>query len=139
LWRSADTVVVSSHALAQAVVAAGAPESAVVVERPDGHADTVDLVQPIEDWPADSDDPDVPAVLAVVRRRAAAEQALSGRLPPDAAAEMLAAGSTGEPSSPYGPFEPVVRFVYERPALREPVRRVRRVLRRAPAGPAPSE
>jgi hypothetical protein len=147
LWRSADAVVVSSGALAAAVVAAGAAEGSVVVEAPRARAGAGpgaggcggELADGLEEWPPDSDDPDVQAVLAVVRRRAAAEQARSGRLPPDAAAAMLAAGSTGEPASPYGPLEPVIRFVYERPALREPVRRVRRLVRRSPGdqGPAP--
>lgn len=124
LWRRADSVIVSSQALADAIVATGAVPGVVVVE------EVAAASSEVEDWPADNDDPDVPAVLAIVRRRAAAEQARSGRLPPDAAAAMLAAGSEGPPPSPYGPLEPLIRYVYERPALREPVRRVRRALRR---------
>ena len=79
------------------------------------------------------------SVLVEVRRRAAAERVLAGHHPSDAVSRLLAEADESAPRSPYGRLEPVVRYVYERPALREPVRRVLRVVRpggevKSPAG-----
>jgi hypothetical protein len=122
LWRRADEVVVSSPELGEALTAAGAASGSVMVEPPDPG------MLELAPWPADSDDPDVREVLSAVRGRAAVEQARSSRQPADAAAVLLAS-SGGPAPSPYGLLEPVIRFAYERPALREPLRRARHLVR----------
>ncbi len=71
-------------------------------------------------------------VLELVRRRARAERLEALHHPHDAADELMA--DDGEGSRRFGPFEPAVRYVYERPALREPARRVLRLVRRGSEG-----
>lgn len=122
VWKRADRVVVSSLELAEAVAVAGVAE----VSSPAAASSAL-----LEDWPPDSDDPDLQQVLAVVRQRAARERERSGRHPDDAAAQLSAdASGTAAARSPYGPLEPLIRFAYERPALRDPIRKVRHAIRR---------
>lgn len=124
VWSRADRIVVSSEEQAEMLKAAGGGGLADVEIEVEA-AETADATLA---WPPDSDNPDLQLVQAVLRRRAGAERALSGRRGPDAASAMLAA-SESPARGPYGPIEPVVRFVYERPALRAPARVVRRALR----------
>lgn len=122
LWRRATRVVVPTDEQRGALHAqAGVPLERIVVAR----REVPDVSAP---WPAGAA-ATREAVLDVVRRRAAADRVLAGWHSSPAVARMLAE-SVGPPASPFGPLEPLARYVYERPALREPVRRVLRVVRR---------
>jgi hypothetical protein len=122
VWRLATRVVVPTASQRSALhEQAGVPLASISVsERAVG-----DSAAP---WPAGAG-VTREAVMDVVRRRAAADRVLAGWHPTPAVTRMLAEAG-GPPPSPFGPLEPLVRYVYERPALREPVRRVRGVLRR---------
>jgi hypothetical protein len=126
MWSRASRVVVPTEAQRLELHAqAGVPFERIEVFLEAGPADG-----PRPEWPAGelvSRD----AVMSVVRRRAATDELLAGWYPSAAVSRMLAEAGAGPAPSPFGPFEPVVRYVYERPALREPARRVQRVLKGA--------
>jgi hypothetical protein len=130
LWARATRVVVPTSEQREALHSlAGVALDRVEVEpRPAGEV----AGQPA--WPT-GDAVSRDSVLAVVRRRAAADRVESGWHRSPAVARLLAESGASPASSPYGPFEPVVRYVYERPALRDPVRRFLRFTGRRPAVP----
>jgi hypothetical protein len=129
LWRRASRVVVRSEEQADRLRETGSMAAGLVeVEKPAAAPD-LDHFTGIA--------PSREEVQALVGRRAVAERLRVERRPPDAAAELLRAGSSPRSPSPFGPLEPAVRYVYERPALRAKARRVLVVLGRRPAANEP--
>lgn len=130
LWRRATRVVVPTPEQREMLHRhGGVPLDRIEVGPPAGRT-------PATGWPR-GEQMNRESVLVAIRRRAAAELVLAGRRPSEAVSRLLAEADDSPPRSPYGRLEPMIRFVYERPALREPVRRVLRAVR--PAGESPPD
>ncbi len=134
LWGRATRVVVPTAEQREALHA----QAGVATERIEVEGSSAPATEDAPPWPS-GEAVSRDAVLAVVRRRAAADRVESGWHPSPAVGRLLAeSGASPGARSPYGPLEPLVRYVYERPALREPVRRLLRPAGRRPALTSPS-
>jgi hypothetical protein len=127
LWRRATRIVVASEAQRELLCREAQLDSSMVAVEPWVDAAAAES----SDWPADGEGLLLADIQSVVGRRAAAERMRSGHVAPDRASRMLESASGPGAKPAFGVFEPAVRFAYERPALREPLRVVARVARGA--------